>query len=117
VEDHGDTAEMIQRILESEGHQVATAGDVATAARLIDEQRFDLLLSDLGLPDGSGLDLIRRVRSAGHMMPAIALSGYGQEQDLQQTRQAGFTSHLVKPVDMDRLLAAVEANLSQPAGS
>lgn len=114
VEDHGDTAEMLQRILELEGHEVQTAGDLATAVQLVEERGFDLLISDLGLPDGSGLDLLRKLRAGGKKLPAIALSGYGQEQDLQQTRDAGFIAHVVKPVDIERLLATVEQVISRP---
>ena len=113
VEDHGDTAEMIRLILEGEGHQVQTAGAVATAVQAASEGTFDLLLSDLGLPDGSGLDLIRELRAQGHQMPAIALSGYGQESDLEQTRAAGFVTHIVKPVDMDRLVSAIARLVSR----
>jgi two-component system CheB/CheR fusion protein len=107
VEDHGDTAEMMRSMLAAEGHQVQTAGDVATALDLVTQEHFDVLLSDLGLPDGSGLDLIRELHARGQDMPAIALSGYGQEQDVEESRRAGFAMHLVKPVDMDRLQSAL----------
>ncbi len=115
VEDHGDTAEMMKRMLELQGHEVCTAGDLATALQVAGEGRFDLLISDLGLPDGSGLDLIRELRARGNLIPGIALSGYGQEQDLQQSRETGFAAHLVKPVDMERLLVAIDKVLSQSA--
>jgi two-component system CheB/CheR fusion protein len=107
VEDHGDTAEMIVEILELEGHAVHTAGDVSTARDLITRSTFDLLLSDLGLPDGSGLDLVRDLRSQGHVLPAIALSGYGMDRDIQRSRAAGFDAHVVKPIDVDRLLETI----------
>jgi CheY-like chemotaxis protein len=109
VEDHGDTAKIMRRLLRMEGHEVEVAGDVATAVVLASERRFDLLLSDLGLPDGSGVDLICALRQRGNMMPAIALSGYGQEQDLDRTREAGFSAHLTKPVNLDRLAATIAA--------
>jgi PAS domain S-box-containing protein len=107
AEDHADAAEMIRLILETAGHQVKTAGAVATAIQAAEESTFDLLISDLGLPDGSGLDLIRELRAKGHNMPAVALSGYGQDNDIQQSRAAGFATHLIKPVDMDRLMAVL----------
>jgi two-component system, chemotaxis family, CheB/CheR fusion protein len=75
VEDHGVTAKMMKMVLTAEGHTVETAGDVATGLELADQQAFDLLLSDLGLPDGSGHDLMRGPRSRGHKFPGIALSG------------------------------------------
>jgi two-component system CheB/CheR fusion protein len=109
VEDHGDTAEMMVRLLELDGHRVETAADVATALEAATRRDFDLLVSDLGLPDRSGLDLIRELRARGHRLPAIALSGYGQEQDLDNSRTAGFAAHLIKPVDPDRLLTAVSS--------
>lgn len=119
VEDHGDTAKIMVRLLHMNGHHVETAGDVATALKLASSRRFHLLISDLGLPDGSGVDLIRALRQQGHEMPAIAISGYGQEQDIQFTSAAGFAAHLTKPVDVDHLydtIAALAAAQIQVAG-
>jgi PAS domain S-box-containing protein len=115
VEDHGDTADMLVNVLELEGHQVEAAGDVATALKLGTQGRFDLLVSDLGLPDGSGLDLMRELRSRGHALPGIALSGYGQETDIQQSRAAGFHAHVVKPVDPERLLETLNTVVHRSA--
>ncbi|HPZ96932.1 MAG TPA: PAS domain S-box protein [Phycisphaerae bacterium] len=107
VEDHGDTADMMKLVLESEGHQVTLAGDVQTALEKAEQDEFDLLISDLGLPDGTGVDLLRELHARGREMPAIALSGYGREQDVEQSRSAGFAAHLIKPVDTDRLVQVV----------
>ena len=107
VEDHSDTARIMKRLLKADGHEVELAGDVATALKLVEEQPFDLLLSDLGLPDGSGLDVMRAIRAKGLNLPGIALSGYGQENDLQQSREAGFADHLVKPVSLPELHEAI----------
>lgn len=107
VEDHGDTADLLEAFFLSEGHRVKRAADVSTALELAGRERFDLLVSDLGLPDGSGTDLLRDLRARGHRMPAIVLSGYGQEKDLEKTKAAGFEAHLVKPVDLDRLKSTV----------
>lgn len=107
VEDHGDTARIMRRMLTMEGHSVAVAGDVATALDLAREEEFDLLLSDMGLPDASGIDLLWQLRKLGRGFPAVALSGYGQEQDLQRSREAGFAAHLVKPVSIDQLLRTI----------
>lgn len=112
VEDHGVTAQMIKMVLKERGHSVEVAGDVATAVELAGRQSFDLLLSDLGLPDGSGHDLIRELRSKGYDFPAIALSGYGQEDDLRRSQEAGFSAHLIKPASreaIDQALACVIA--------
>ena len=109
VEDHRDTALIMRRLLMVDGHQVETAGDVATAIEAARRNDFDLLLSDLGLPDGSGLDLIRSLRQSGFTLPAIALSGYGQEEDVAQSRAAGFAQHLIKPVTRAQLKDAIAA--------
>ena len=103
VEDHDDTAQVMRRVLSAQGHEVQIAGDVATALRLAGEQSFNLLISDLGLPDGSGLDLMRALRAKGNNLPGIALSGYGQEKDIEASREAGFVIHLVKPVNLAKL--------------
>ena len=109
VEDHGDTARIMRRLLMCDGHEVQTAADVATALRISSEGGFDLLLSDLGLPDGSGLELMRTLRQQGLTLPGIAVSGYGQEQDVAQSRAAGFAAHLTKPVDLVQLEDAIAA--------
>ena len=109
VEDHGVTAEMMRMVLTEEGHSVETAGDVATALELAGQQPFDLLLSDLGLPDGSGCDLIRELVVRGYRIPAVALSGYGQEEDIQRSREAGFAAHLTKPASRGTLVATISS--------
>lgn len=109
VEDHGDTAEMMGTVLTLAGHTVRTAGDVGSALDiLLDGHEFDLLLSDLGLPDRSGLDLMRELRARGVFIPAIALSGYGQERDIEQSRAVGFSAHLVKPAEPGVLLETMD---------
>jgi CheY-like chemotaxis protein len=107
VEDHGVTAKMMKMVLTREGHKVETAGDVATGLELAGQHAFDLLLSDLGLPDGSGHDLMRALRSRGHKFPGIALSGYGQEEDIRRSYEAGFAAHLTKPASREGLLETV----------
>ncbi len=113
VEDHGVTAKMMRMVLTTDGHTVETAGNVATALELAGQRAFDLLLSDLGLPDGSGHDLLRQLRERGHKFPGIALSGYGQEDDIRRSYEAGFAAHLTKPASRE---AVVEAVTSVAAG-
>lgn len=106
---------MIAAMLGLEGHDVTTAADVATALEVATHASFDLLVSDLGLPDGSGLDVMRALRSRGQTLPGIALTGYGQETDVQQSRAAGFAAHLVKPVEPERLLEVFDTVARRPA--
>jgi two-component system CheB/CheR fusion protein len=109
VEDHGVTAHMIRMVLTEKGHAVEVAGDVATALEMTDHYTFDLLLSDLGLPDGSGHDLMRELRKRGFRFPGIALSGYGQEDDIRRSYAAGFAAHLTKPASRESVEAAVSS--------
>ena len=94
-------------LLTTEGHQVERVGDVATALEAAARGEFDLLISDLGLPDASGLELMRELRRRGLKMPGIALSGYGQEADLRNSREAGFAAHLTKPASPQRLAETI----------
>ena len=102
VEDHVDTAAVMSRLLRRLGHDVETQGTVASAVESMRGRTFDLLLSDIGLPDGTGLDLIRQIR--GHYkQPAIALTGFGMEEDIAKCAEAGFDAHLTKPVSFQKL--------------
>jgi len=105
VEDHADTAEAMADLLSLIGHRVTLAGTVAEALSAAGRDRFDLVVSDLGLPDGSGLDVMRALAGGG--LPGIALSGYGMEEDVRQSLEAGFRKHLTKPVNLQRLEAAI----------
>ncbi|MFI5382139.1 MAG: ATP-binding protein [Tepidisphaerales bacterium] len=107
VEDHVDTARMMARLLTAEGHSVVHAGNVKDGLAAADADAFDVLVSDLGLPDGDGHSLLRQLRERGSSMKAIALSGYGAASDLQKSREAGFSEHITKPVDLDALYQAL----------
>lgn len=107
VEDHGDSAHLLRVILERKGHEVTVAGDVAAALKIADSKGFNLLISDLGLPDGSGYDLLAELRTRGNKIHAIALSGYGQPEDVRRSLSAGFSQHLTKPVAPGRLAEAL----------
>jgi signal transduction histidine kinase len=110
VEDHADTAEAMANLLRALGHEVTVAGSVGSALSAAEAQggRFDLVVSDLGLPDGSGLDLMREL-AGRYGLKGIALSGYGMEEDVQRSREAGFSKHMTKPVDLQALKAAILA--------
>jgi light-regulated signal transduction histidine kinase (bacteriophytochrome)/CheY-like chemotaxis protein len=102
VEDHKDTARVMARLLAQLHYNVRTADTIAAARAMIAAHEFDLMICDLGLPDGNGADLMREVRERS-TMPAIALSGYGMEDDVRRSREAGFDRHLVKPVNFQLL--------------
>jgi len=112
VEDHADTATVTAALLESFGHHVTTAGCVRDALDECERQAFDLIVSDLGLPDGSGFELLRSL-STKRPIRAIALSGYGMESDVRKSLEAGFTEHLTKPISADLLETAVSRALAQ----
>jgi two-component system CheB/CheR fusion protein len=107
VEDHADTANALRELLQELSCEVVAAGTVRDALAAAEAGSFDLVLSDLGLPDGSGLDLMRRLRD-GHGLSGIAVSGYGMQEDLRRSLEAGFVEHLVKPVTFERLADAVD---------
>lgn len=115
VEDHEQTARIVMRLLKSAGHEVQVADSVTKACRLADSQEFDLVISDIGLPDGTGLEIMRHL-STRCSTPGIAVSGYGQPEDILRSLQAGFASHLVKPVDGQVLLETLQAVVNQAAG-
>ena len=114
VEDHADTLRSMKLLLRRLGYEVLTAENMNDALRLAEEEQFDILLSDIGLPDGSGLELLRRIRQRRDV-PALALSGFGMDEDLERSRDAGFSDHLTKPVSIDQLQAAI-AHLDEKLG-
>ena len=105
VEDHEDTAEVFAGLLRRSGYSVQVADSVQSALA-VNPSDFDLLLSDVGLIDGSGRDLMRTLRRTREVK-GIALSGYGTEEDVRASKEAGFALHLTKPVDFVELLQAV----------
>ena len=106
VDDHCDTLRSMKLLLTRLGYQVLAAENMTDALRIANEEQFDILLSDIGLPDGSGLELVRRIRETRDV-PALALSGFGMDEDLQRSLDAGFSDHLTKPVSLDRLQSAI----------
>jgi PAS domain S-box-containing protein len=109
VENHADTRQCMHRLLESRGHRVRSAGDSQSAIELSEREKFDLLIADVGLPDRSGLELLGELRQREPELPAIALSSYGMPKDVGISKEAGFVEHFVKPVDLQKLHAAINA--------
>src|SRR5438067_12004894 len=106
VDDHDDTLRSMKLLLTRLGYEVLAAENMTDALRIAGEQHFDILLSDIGLPDGRGLEWLKRIR-AGRNDPALALSGFGMDEDIDRSCEAGFSDHLTKPVSIDRLQAAI----------
>ena len=106
VDDHADTADLLRMLLVRRGFQVTTARSVATALAAAESAPIDVLVSDIGLADGSGCDLLRQLRAVSPL-PAIALSGRDREADVQSARDAGFDEYLGKPVGIIQLVEAL----------
>ncbi len=113
VDDDESTLDILARLLRRDAHHVALAATVAEALAQANLEPFDLVISDLGLPDGTGLELMAQLRAA-HGLRGIALSGYGTEADVARSRAAGFATHLVKPIQMPELRRVI-VSLTPPA--
>src|SRR4030095_8850297 len=106
VEDHQDTRRTLSRLLTHFGHSVVTAENVETAIEIMGSDKLDVVLCDIGLPAGSGYEVAAQARAKGHIQ-AIALTGFGTEQDVQRSKEAGFDFHLVKPLNFQELQAVL----------
>ncbi len=113
VDDHEATLTILAKLLRRNGHEVITQGNVTQAIAAVADQarQFDVLITDLGLPDGSGHELLTELRRVDPQLQGIALSGFGLQKDLERSKELGFRAHLVKPV-LFRELSAVLAELT-----
>jgi CheY-like chemotaxis protein len=102
VEDHGDTRRTLARLLEHFGHDISVAESTQGAFQILNSKTLDVVLSDIGLPDGSGYDVISEAKRRQHVA-GIALTGFGTEEDIEKSKKAGFDFHLTKPVDFHEL--------------
>lgn len=107
VEDDAYTASTLERLLKQRGNNVEVGHNLVEAMALAGRAKFDIVISDIGLPDGTGHDLMRYF-AGHHASKGIALSGYGMDADIEQSLRAGFSEHLTKPVSFEELEAAVE---------
>ena len=114
MEDHVDTLGVLSRLLTRRGFEVTPAANAGEAIAAAERNTFDLLISDLGLPEFSGIELVAKIHAI-QRVPAIALSGYGMESDLAESKSAGFQLHLTKPVDFEQLMTAVDSLLTKNA--
>jgi PAS domain S-box-containing protein len=102
VDDHADTRRILSRLLGKCGHEVSTADCGESALKLMETERFDVIISDIGLPDTSGYELVREAKRR-QPVQGIALSGFGMEEDVRRSLEAGFDYHLTKPVEFHEL--------------
>ena len=107
VENHADTLKYLSMYLEALGHVVVSAKTMAKALLMLPDAGCDVLISDIGLPDGDGWELLRTVRLPGPIY-AIAMSGFGMNADHLKSKAAGFRHHLLKPFVPDELDTALE---------
>jgi CheY-like chemotaxis protein len=120
LEDEPDTRDFLRRLLEAHGASVVQAGSAEQALMLFASARPDILVSDIGLPDVDGFDLIQRIRqqhaSDGGSVPAIALTAYARGEDRTRALRAGYQAHVAKPVEPGELVATIAsfADLIQP---
>jgi PAS domain S-box-containing protein len=113
VDDHADTRHVLSRLLTKCGHEVASSDSAQGALELLENGRFDALISDIGLPDGSGYELVREAKRR-QSLKCVALSGFGTEEDVRRSSEAGFDYHLTKPIDfpdLQLLLRKISATL------
>lgn len=115
VENHQDTLDAIRMFLEAQGHSVESAPDMKSGLKLASKAKFDVLISDIGLPDGDGWELLRKLREKMPEVKAIAMSGYGMKADLERSKAAGYAAHIVKPFGPMELDAALKKVLGTGA--
>ncbi len=118
VDDEPDARHLIRRVMGDSGAEVAAAGSAAEAVRLVGEFRPDILVSDIGMPDQDGYDLIRQVRArlAAKALPAVALTAFARSEDRRRALLAGFQTHVAKPVDPAELVAVVASLVERTGG-
>jgi CheY-like chemotaxis protein len=115
VEDHLDTRNVMKRLLDRWGFDVAAAESLSTALQRLQSESFDALLSDIALPDGTGYALVSEARRRGQPLLAIALSGYAYPEEVNISKLTGFDHHLSKPCDCHKLRALLEDNVGANA--
>jgi CheY-like chemotaxis protein len=111
VEDHQDTRRALGALLERNGYGVVSASGVKEAMEISRKRKFDFLVSDISMPDGSGLELMDQLRASG--VRGVAISGFGTEDDQERSRAAGFSEHITKPISF----AVLEETLRRLAGT
>ena len=117
VDDDPYFLRVLSRILTGENFQVKTAEGAVEAAQILQENCFDLVISDLRLPDGDGLSILQEIRKAGSEIPVVILTAYGEVDSYLEAMNAGATEYLNKPVKSEELLAVVRSCLRPRASA
>src|SRR3954468_4126834 len=117
VEDHQDTRQVLARLLSPWGFEVAAAENLQRGLDQLDAETFDAIVSDIGLPDGTGYALVSEARRRGKDVLAIALSAFGSPTELQIAKLTGFDHHLSKPFDCQQLRTLLEAAVPRKGSS
>jgi two-component system CheB/CheR fusion protein len=118
VDDSSESSEMLGKLLEIEGAFVDLARSGAEALEIANKKRFDLVISDISMPEMDGYQLLRELRELPNMgsVPAVALTGYGRPADIERAHEEGFAEHLIKPIDIDQLLPIVRRLTGENGG-
>jgi CheY-like chemotaxis protein len=109
VDDDSDGCEMLRRVLEECRATVDTATSVSQALKQLDETVHDIVISDIGMPEKDGYELIREVRSRGAKIPAVAVTAFARSEDRIRALRAGFNMHLAKPLEPQELITVISA--------
>jgi CheY-like chemotaxis protein len=107
VEDHRDTRHTLSRLLTHFGHEVLTADNINSALEIMASGDIEVLLCDIGLPDGTGYEVVAQARR-DRPIKSVAITGFGTEEDIRRSKEAGFDFHLVKPVDLHELRTVLD---------
>lgn len=102
VEDHGDTRRIMANLLSHFGHELSVADCTRTALGIVNAKKIDVVLCDIGLPDGSGYEVISEAKRK-QRVKGVALTGFAAAEDIRRSKEAGFDFHLTKPVDFHEL--------------
>jgi CheY-like chemotaxis protein len=115
VDDEEDARSLVTAVLEKYGAVVEVVGSTAEALLALQERMPDVIVSDIGMPDEDGYTLIRKVRAqqSGHKIPAVALTAYARVEDRIRALEAGFQSHVPKPIEPDELVLVISSMIGQ----
>ena len=107
VEDHADTLRVLARLLDHFGHKISVADSTSSALQFLQSTAFDVIVSDIALPDGTGYDIVSQAKQK-QGLKAVALTGFDGEEDIRRGKEAGFDFHLSKPVDFHELRTVLD---------